>query len=49
MMAELKLKAEFERQILALQRQLAEAQRELRELKTLDELSRWQPDTTTLN
>ena len=47
MMAE--LKAEFERQILALQRQLAEAQRELRELKTLDELSRWQPDTTTLN
>jgi hypothetical protein len=43
------LKAEFDRSIAELQEQLAEAQRELKKLRQLDQLARWQPTNATLN
>jgi hypothetical protein len=42
-------KAEFDREIAELQRQLAEAKHELKMLHALDELARWQPTDTTPN
>jgi hypothetical protein len=43
------IKAEFDREIAELQAQLAEAQHELKCLRALDALARWQPTDTTLN